>query len=87
MDRKAGYKRWKGKAPAPDIWDQLIAMYEAAVEDSFYRKIVFGMGILRGTVENLITVPTMPFAVRGLKAFAIVTEEGKETLKTKSMDT
>ena len=45
------------------------------------------MGILRGTVENLITVPTMPFAVRGLKAFAIVTEEGKETLKTKSMDT
>ena len=49
MSYKAEYKRWLEKADE-NLKDELKAMDDAEIEDSFYRNLTFGTGGLRGVI-------------------------------------
>lgn len=73
MDYKQEYERWLEKATADeDMVVELNAMDDAAIEDAFYRDLVFGTGGLRGTIgagTNRMNVYTVAKASQGLSNY------------------
>lgn len=69
MDYKKEYERWLENAANTDVKAELEAMDEAAIEDAFYRDLVFGTGGLRGTIgagTNRMNVYVVAKASQGL---------------------
>lgn len=49
MDYREDYNRWIENTSG-DVYDELVKMDEAAIEDAFYRDLTFGTGGLRGVI-------------------------------------
>lgn len=76
MDYKKEYERWLVKATDADIKAELEKMDDAAIEDAFYRNLVFGTGGLRGTIgagTNRMNVYVVAKASQGLSNYLLST--------------
>lgn len=68
------YKRWCKCATEDCLYESLVCMDEAQIEDAFYRNLAFGTGGLRGTIgagTNRMNVYTVAKASQGLANYLV----------------
>ena len=76
MDYRKEYERWCSYATDEDIKAELKDMDEVAIEDAFYRDLVFGTGGLRGIIgagTNRLNVYVVSKASQGLANYLLST--------------
>lgn len=76
MNYKAEYSRWLEKVTDDELKIELKSMNETAIEDAFYRDLVFGTGGLRGTIgagTNRMNVHVVGKASQGLSNYLLST--------------
>ena len=74
MDLKKEYNRWLENVEDNELLNELKAMDDTKIEDSFYRDLAFGTGGLRGTIgagSNRMNVHVVAKASQGLSNYLL----------------